>query len=82
MAEDPKTPTTSALKCEKELIPVLAGECRASPITMPIEKSLIRSSSAEVREIALKFIKIPYFRMPWIGKGNQMNTQNLEEEGL
>lgn len=38
----------SPLKCEKELIPVLAGECRANPITIPIEKSLIRSASAEV----------------------------------
>lgn len=42
------TTPSSALKCEKELIPVLAGECRANPIRIPIEKSLIRSASAEV----------------------------------
>lgn len=48
---NPTKTTTAAslsLKCEKELIPVLAGECRANPITTPIEKSLIRSASAEV----------------------------------
>lgn len=39
-----------ALRCEKELIPVLAGECRASPVTLttPMGSSMIRSSSAEV----------------------------------
>ena len=37
------------LKCEKELIPVLAGECRASPMTLSVT-NLIRSSSAEVMQ--------------------------------
>lgn len=40
---------SSALKCELELIPVIAGECRAEPTSITtIERSLIRSSSAEV----------------------------------
>lgn len=40
---------SGALKCELELIPVIAGECRAEPTSITtIERSLIRSSSAEV----------------------------------
>lgn len=46
-----KNYSSSALKCEKESIPVFAGECRADPIKVPIEKSLIRSASAEVTKI-------------------------------
>ena len=88
----PKNMTTvvnSSLKCEKELIPVLAGECRANPMTIPFEKSLIRSASAEVNKtttefliFASSFVCFCFFviRIPRIDKGNQMNMQNLDVE--
>ena len=42
-------PPGSAIRCEIELIPVVAGECRAEPTSITtVERSLIRSSSAEV----------------------------------
>ena len=42
-------PPGSAIICEMELIPVVAGECRAEPTSITtVERSLIRSSSAEV----------------------------------
>jgi len=42
----------SALRCELELIPVIAGECRAEPTSITtVERSLIRSSSAEVSKM-------------------------------
>ena len=49
-----------ALKCELELIPVIAGECRAEPTSITtVERSLIRSSSAEVkRKLVLKMENI------------------------
>jgi len=82
------TALNSSLKCEKELIPVLAGECRANPMTNPIGKSLIRSASAEVTKTTTEFLIFGslfvclffVIRMPRIEKGNQMNMQNLDVE--
>lgn len=42
-------PRPMPIKCELELIPVVAGECRTEPTSITkFERSLIRSSSAEV----------------------------------
>lgn len=79
-AEIFKTETgNSALKCKKELIPVLAGECRASPITMPIEKNLIRSSSAEVNKNPDFCVVYFVFRMLLTERESQMNMQSLDD---
>lgn len=53
---DPNDDISHTLKCELELIPVVAGECRAEPSIATLERSLIRSSSAEVQRHVLKTI--------------------------
>lgn len=39
---------SSPLKCERELVPTIAGECRAAPVSIQIGKNMVRSASAEV----------------------------------
>lgn len=65
-----------ALKCELELIPVVAGECRAEPTSITnLGNNLIRSYSVEVshNNIPKQMLNNFNYRMPWIEKGNRMS---------